>query len=351
VDGHLRTVLMGTAHVERGRVLLGAGIRSGAAFGCLAACFMVAGRPADVLPVAMSCVFVAFAEEGEDVGRRLRTMAWVTLWLMLAGAGGIVLSEYPKLGVVASAAVALGCGVVGVAGPRAALGGLLTLVTFIIFLGAPQLPPAALDNALLLGLGGLVIMVLAIGPQLLRGARPWRVGPIPLPGLWARVRPQLAWDDPFVRHGVRLAVLIGVATFLEHAWGVEHGFWLPMTIAWVTKPDMDGTVSRVAGRLVGTLAGLAVSAVLLLVFHVSGYVAIAICVVSIVLIVGYVAANYAVAVLAITVLVVVLFSVQGDPVSSEIDVRLVATILAAVMAIGASYVWRLPVPDGGAPVR
>lgn len=342
MDDHLRTVLVGTAHVEKGQVLLGAGIRSGLAFGALATCFMLLGRPADVVPVALACVFVAFADAGEEVGRRWRTMAWVTLWIMLAAAAGIVLSEYPWIGVLASSVVALACGVAGVAGPRAALGGVLTLVTFIIFLGAPQLPAAALDNALLIGLGGLVITAITVGPHLLRDAGAWRASLAPLPGLWTRIRPRLTLDDPFVRHGVRLAVLIGVATYLSQAWGVEHGFWLPMTIAWVTKPDADGTVSRVAGRLVGTLAGLGVCAVLLLVFHVTGFVAIAICAASIVIIVGFVTANYAVAVLAITVLVVVLFSVEGDPVSSEIDVRLIATFLATFMAIAASFVWRLP---------
>lgn len=342
MDAHLRTLLVGTAHVEKGQVLVWAGIRCGLVFGALASCFMVAGRPANVAPIALACVFVAFAETGEEIGRRWRTMAWVTLWLMVAAAGGILLSETPWLGLVASAAVALVCGVAGVAGPRAGLGGLLTLVTFIIFLGAPQLPSAAVDNALLVGLGGMVVIMVTVGRHLLRDRGAWRTSLTPVPGLWARIRPRLNLDEPFVRHGVRLAVLIAVATYLSQAWDVEHGFWLPMTVAWVTKPDPDGTVSRVAGRLVGTVSGLAVCALLLMVFHVSGYLAIAICAVSIVVIVAFVAANYAIAVLAITVLVVVLFSVQGDPVTSEIDVRLVATVLATLMAIGASYIWRLP---------
>jgi len=344
MDGHLRRLMVGTAHIERGQVLMGAGVRCSLVFAVLAVCFMLVGQPASITPIALSCVFVAFAETGEQVGRRWRTMAWVTMWLMLAAAGGILVSQHPWLGVIASIAVAVVCGVAGVAGPRAGLGGLLTLVTFIIFVGAPQLPSAAVDNGLLVGLGGVAMIAVTVGGHLLRDPRDWRVSVPPVPGLWARIRPRLNLDEPFVRHGLRLAVLIGVATWLSQAWDVEHGFWLPMTVAWVTKPDPDGTVTRVAGRLVGTLSGLAVSAILLLVLHVSGYRAIAICAISIVFIVAFVGANYAIAVLAITVLIVVLFSVQGDPVASEIDVRLISTLLATLLAVAGSYIWRLPPP-------
>ncbi|MFM7146429.1 MAG: hypothetical protein ACKOW5_08860, partial [Actinomycetales bacterium] len=57
-------------------------------------------------------------------------------------------------------------------------------------------------------------------------------------------------------------------------------------------------------------------------------------------IVSCVAVNYALAVGAITVLVVTLFAIDGDSVTTEIDVRLAATALAAVMTIVASFAWR-----------
>lgn len=333
---------MGATHVEKSGVLWGPGLRTALVFGVMATWCVAVHQPANALPLAIGCVFVAFAEAGEDIGRRWRTMAWVTLWIMLAAFTAVVLSERTVLGVLASGVVALGCGIAGVAGPRAALGGVLTLVTFTIFLGAPQLPAAALDNALLAGLGGLVITIVTVAPTVLREPRARLASQVAVPGLWSRIRPQLRLDNPFIRHGIRLSVVIMVATVMAEMSGVEHAYWLPMTIAWVTKPDADGTVGRVAGRLLGTLAGLAVCWALLIMLHVSGYVAAGLCAVAAGLVIGYIAANYAIAVAAITVLVVVLFSIEGDPVSSAIDVRLVATVLAAMMTIGASYIWRLP---------
>jgi len=340
VNDHLRMVLLGSTHVERGRVLIWAGLRTGLVFGALAAAALAAGQPQRTLPLAIGCVFVAFAEAGEDIGRRWRTMAWVTLWLMLAAGTGVLLSELPWLGVPASMTVALVGGVAGVAGPRAALGGLLTLVTFTIFLGVPVLPAPALEGALLVGLGGAVITAVTAVPHLIGHPRALNGSLTPLPGLWARIRPQVRWDDPFLRHGLRLSALIVVATALAEFSGVEHSYWLPMTIAWVTKPDADGTVSRVAGRIVGTMLGLVVCAALLLPGYVSGYLAVLVCSIAAAVIVAFVAANYALTVGAITLLVVTLFAIDGDSVTTEIDVRLIATVLAAVMTIVASFAWR-----------
>lgn len=340
MSAHLRHLLVGTAQVDRGKVLLWQGMRTGLVFGLLAAACVAAEVPSYALSLAMGVVFVAFAEAGEESGRRWRTMAWVNAWIMLAALVGGLLSNAPVAGIIASGLVALGCGVAGVAGPRAALGGLLTLVTFTIFLGVPVLPAPALEGALLVGLGGAVITAVTVVPHLIDHPRALNGSLTPLPGLWARIRPQVRWEDPFLRHGLRLSALIVVATALAEFSGVEHSYWLPMTIAWVTKPDADGTVTRVAGRIVGTMLGLVVCAALLLPGYVSGYLAVLVCSIAAAVIVAFVAANYALTVGAITLLVVTLFAIDGDSVTTEIDVRLIATVLAAVMTIVASFAWR-----------
>ena len=346
--GHLKTLMLGSAAVDRGRLLPLAGLRTAVVFGALAIWSYLAGQPERILPLAIGCVFVAFAEAGESVGRRWRTMAWVTLWIMLAAGVGTAFSDFPWLGVPASMLVALIAGVAGVAGQRAAVGGMLSLVTFTIFLGAPQLPEAAVDSALLVGLGGSCITIVTIGPRLIRSPQALRTSLVPVDGLWARIRPRLTSQDAFVRHALRLAALIGVTTVNSEVSGVAHAYWLPMTIAWVTKPDADGTVTRVADRLVGTLVGLATCALLILGGHVHGLAAIAVTILATGVIITFISANYPIGVAAITVLVVVLYSVEGEPVTAAIDVRLIATLLAGMLTIGASYVWRIP-PGGVNP--
>jgi len=340
VTSHLRSVLLGTTRVERERVLLVGGVRAALVMGLLMTAAVAADRPSEGIPLAIGALFVAIAEVGEGVGRRWRTMAWVTLWLMAASLVAALLSDHAWAVVLASSAVALVAGFAGAAGPRAALGGVLVLVTFIIVGGAPTLPDEALRISLLMGLGGMVMTIAVILPHLVRDPAAIRVALGEVPSLPDRLREHLGWDDPFVRHGVRLALGIGVASAIAFASGYPHAYWLPMTIAWVTKPDLEGTVSRVAARILGTVVGIVISGVLLIGLDVSGYAAAVVVALAGGATVAFLWANYAVGVTGITVLVIVVFSLDGDSVPEDLVVRLVATLIAAVMAVAGSYAWR-----------
>lgn len=343
-SGHLREVLHGTAHVERGAIIVPGAIRASLVVAALLTWTTATGQHANGIPLAVGAFFVAVADSGETVGHRWRTMAWTTLWLMLAAYVAALVSEHAVLVVVTSAIVAAATGIASSAGPRAALGALLALVTFTISAGAPELPAAALDLALLVGLGGVAIMVVTVLPVAVTHPSRIRAALEPPPSVLARIRPHLTWSDPFARHAARLALVIAVATTIAELTTFPHDYWLPMTVAWVTKPDVRGTVNRVAARVAGTVIGLALCAVLLLVFGASSYAAAAIVAISTGIAVAFIWANYSVAVAAITVLVVVLFATDGDAVGEDLVVRLAATLLAAVIAVLGSYVWRTRPP-------
>ena len=340
VTSHLRAVLLGTTRVERGSVLMVGGIRAAVVMGLLMTAAVAAGRPSEAIPLAVGALFVAIAEVGEGVGRRWRTMAWVTLWLMASSLVAALLSDQAWAVVLASAVVALLSGFAGAAGPRAALGGVLVLVTFIIVGGAPSMPDEALRISLLMGLGGVAMTVVVVLPHVVRDLGAVRVALGEVPSLPNRLREHLSWQDPFVRHGVRLSLGIAVASALAFASGYPHAYWLPMTIAWVTKPDLEGTVSRVAARILGTVVGIAISAVLLIGLDVSGYAAAVVVALAGGVTVAFIWANYAMGVTGITVLVIVVFSLDGDSVPEDLVVRLVATLIAAAMAVAGSYAWR-----------
>ena len=340
VESHLRTFLLGTTHVDRDRILVGGAIRAGVLVAVAVSLAIYRGTPNAGIPLAIGVVFVALAESGESVGRRWRTMLWTTLWLMGATLLGGLVSDYPVLIVAASAAVALGAGLAGAAGPRAGVGGVLTLVVFIVFAGAPQLPDVAAESALLMGLGGVLITAATVLPRLFSSREALKVALEPVPSMWTRVRDHVQTRDTFFRHAVRLSVVIPIAYVLAILSGFPHAYWLPMTIAWVTKPDVAGTVTKVASRILGTAIGLVLSAILVLVFEVSGYAAgIAVAIAGGVA-VAFVWANYAVGVAGVTVLVVVMFSFDDSYVPEDLALRMLATVVAAAMAIGASYIWR-----------
>lgn len=349
MSSHLRTFLLGTTHVDRSRVLVAGAVRTTVLLLITVCVAIYAGNPLAGIPLTIGILFVALAEAGEEVGRRWRTMLWTNLWLMVATFAAGLVSDVAIAVVIGSGIIAFIGGLAGAAGPRAAVGGVLALVVFTVFAGAPGLPVVALDNALLMGLGGLIITVVTVLPQIIRDPAIVRVAVSPVPRMWPRIREHLAGRDLFLRHAVRLSVAITVATVISESTNYPHDYWLPMTVAWVTKPDVNGTVTRVAARIVGTVIGLGISAVLLLSLGVSGYTAAVAVAIAGGIAVAFVWANYAIGVVGVTVLVVVMFSFDGDPVAEDLTLRLVATLLAGVIAIAASYVWRADVPPSPRP--
>ena len=340
MESHLRTFLLGTTHVDRERIVVWGAIRAAVLVAVAVSLAIHARNPNAGIPLAIGVIFVALAESGESAGRRWRTMLWTTLWLMGATLLGGLVSDSSVLTVLTSAAVAFGAGLAGAAGPRAGLGGVLSLVVFIVFAGAPNLPAATFDSTLLMGLGGMLITAATVLPRLIGTRGALTVALEPVPSMWVRVRDHIRTRDSFFRHSVRLTVAITIATVIALLSGFPHAYWLPMTIAWVTKPDVAGTVTRVAGRVLGTAIGLIVSALVLLVFGVSGYAAGATVAIAGGVAVAFIWANYAIGVAGVTVLVVVMFSFDDSYVPEDLALRMLATVVAAAMAICASYIWR-----------
>lgn len=56
-------------------------------------------------------------------------------------------------------------------------------------------------------------------------------------------------------YSVLLAALVLIAWFTARAAGLEHAWWLPLTVAALGDPWFEGTPARAVGRLVLTLAG------------------------------------------------------------------------------------------------
>ena len=340
MSSHLRTLLLGTAHIERPAIVGWGGLRVGAVITALTCLTVAVGEPKLAMGLILGALFVGVAEIGEGIGRRWRTMAWVNAWLMLSTFVAVLVSEHPVLSVLASTVVAAIAGLAGLAGPRAALAGLLCLVAFTITVGAPELPRDAVQVSLLVGLGGVVMTVVTVVPHLFRHAKQISVANTVPVSPWNQLKGRLTWSEPFVRYAARLAVAIALATTISQITTSPHDYWLPMTVAWVTKANLDGTVQRVAARVLGTVVGLLCCAALLFGVGVTGYPAAIICGVAAGITAAFIWANYSIAVATITVLVVVVFALDGDAVGEDLIVRLVSTLGAGVIAVAVSYLWR-----------
>lgn len=74
---------------------------------------------------------------------------------------------------------------------------------------------------------------------------------------WDRVRAQLHAQSPWLRHSVRLALSLVVGFAIMQATSDPHGYWILLTIVFVSQPQYAATQTRLVQRVKGTAIGLA----------------------------------------------------------------------------------------------
>lgn len=294
------------------------------------------GNAQSAIPLSIGAVFAAVSEAGEPFGRRWRTMLGTTAALMFAAALGSVLSDASVAAIIVTAPVAFICGLSGAIGKRAGVGGLLALVIFSIYVGIPVPMDDALSTAALIGVGGGIQTLATVLMGLIRGSHRVASG-IPSPTIPLRSR--LA-SPIFLTHAFRLAIVMTIATAISENFALPHPYWLPMSVAWMSKPDRDGTVDRVLHRLTGTVLGLLVTTAIAIALPMDTTGFLILSLLGAAVAIAFIWANYAVAVTGVTIWVVSLFGMVGDPVVSTIEIRLGATIAASILVLLA--VWLMP---------
>lgn len=330
------------ATVDHDKVLVIGALRTTAVTLGLAITAWALGAPQNAIPLAVSALFVGLAEAGLAVGHRWRIMLWTTTWLMINAALGYLVAPNIFLTVLVSACIGLIAGWVGIAGPRAALIGTLSLVIFTITAGLPEMFTVSLDFVALMGLGGLAQTLILVITVLLGNPKALRVPPDAMDSLWRRLRYSGEQRERYTRHALRLALAIAIATTISEYYSVPHQYWIPMTVAWIARPDSSGTVVRVAQRVGGTILGVSLLVawgiwlpkpqwVLIIAIGVGAYLTFA-----------FIWANYTIAVFGITIFIITIFALAGDLIETSVFFRVGATLAAALIVLATLMVIREP---------
>ncbi|HET6805884.1 MAG TPA: FUSC family protein [Frateuria sp.] len=141
------------------------------------------------------------------------------------------------------------------------------------------------------------------------------------------------------RHAVRSAVALSLALALSRALQLPHGYWLPMTVAIVLRPDFAATFNFGLLRVVGTVLGLLLTTALLHVIPDQPWAHLALMGVLCMAFRYLATAHYGIAVAALTGTVVVLLSFEGVAPGVAVTDRVINTALGSGMALLAYVLW------------
>ena len=164
------------------------------------------------------------------------------------------------------------------------------------------------------------------------------------------LRSNLTLRSSSARHAIRFGLALAAGVGLYRLLGLEeHGFWIPLTILFVMRPERDETCRRLALRALGTVLGLTVATVIAEAFPGNDLVVVAVLTASAALTFGLLTVQYALFTAAITTYVVLLADTLGEGPFEAAGQRLAGTALGILIAFAAFLLW--PNPGEGRRAR
>lgn len=162
--------------------------------------------------------------------------------------------------------------------------------------------------------------------------------------------PDQASRREILLHALRAALCIGAAVVAAQAAGISHGYWAPMTAMLVLKPGLRDTGFRGIERVIGTVAGIAFTTMILqwvtTPFTIAGAAVFAAgCAYALQ------GARYALLSTAITACVVLMLTLAGGQTYGVEHDRLIATLLGGGVALAGAAIaprrlrWKRSVGD------
>ena len=151
------------------------------------------------------------------------------------------------------------------------------------------------------------------------------------------------------RHAIRLAVTVAAGVALYRAIDLPHGYWVPLTVLFVLRPDFGSTFTRGLQRYIGTAAGVVLATVIAAALHPGPYALAAIATVLAVGIFAFLLSNYGLFSVSVTAFIVFLVAFQGAPEYKTALQRLLASVIGATLTLVFYALWptweRSTLPD------
>ena len=153
------------------------------------------------------------------------------------------------------------------------------------------------------------------------------------------IRDNLRYDAPAFRHAIRLAFAVPASAMLGSLLSLPRPYWLPFAVAVILKPDYSTLLKRGLGRVLGTMMGATIAALVVGQFHPDHALTVVLVALSAWIAYSTWAASFPVAIGFVTAMVLILLSTSSsDTIGTALD-RFVDVALGAMIAIISYLVW------------
>ncbi len=163
--------------------------------------------------------------------------------------------------------------------------------------------------------------------------------PLRIGNALARFRANLNFHSDVFRHAVRMALCVALGEAINRVAGTTRGYWLPMTVAIVLRPDFTTTFARGFLRLGGTMAGLVAATGIIHYLHPSAAMEVALIALFVYLMRCFGPANYGIFVTCLTALIVFMISMTGVAPGPVMAARGINTLAGGGIALLTYALW------------
>ncbi|HXU61410.1 MAG TPA: FUSC family protein [Polyangia bacterium] len=282
---------------------------------------MMVARPIAGLMVAAGAFSVGFGSFQELRGSRRLPMLVAAATICLSSWIGTIAGASAPMVLLLSALWGAAYGLAGAAGAAAAWLALQCLIWLVISMSYPSHGVAALVRGSC-ALGGGLLQMLVVWTGW------WSTGNVPAPVSFGPIAggPEYRW------RAIHTATVLVVSMALARTIPFGNSYWIPMTAAIVTRPELRQTVERGLARTAGTLAGAAIATLVAWALHPHGAAVSGLVLVFAGLAYLMLFVNYATFAACVTAYVVFLLTLAGGAQESLVAHRIASTVLGAALA-------------------
>jgi uncharacterized membrane protein YccC len=151
------------------------------------------------------------------------------------------------------------------------------------------------------------------------------------------IQNNLSFQSSTFRHALRLAASTALAGLIASAFHLTRGYWVPITVVVVLKPNFGGTLHRAVQRITGTVAGALLAALILWFVHDPVWLLVILALLSLTTL-ALRWANYVAFSMALTPMIMVMLDLAHPGTVIDSFLRIVHTIIGGALAIICGYV-------------